>query len=150
MRPYHDPCCDQNHTPRQRCNDALASATAPGPAAPFHVGPVESTAEPAAVSEREFAEPPPSSAVRGALAIAEMPQPTPYATREWERTAAAVEATAIDDAFDDEHEERRSGSAMRLAIVALALVAAWLIARALRSRSREQFARDTQTACGLS
>ena len=137
MEIYHDPCCDRSHTPRQRCNDALASATAPGQDAAFAVDPVEPAVEPAAVSEREAPEPPPSSAVRGALAIAEMPQPTPYATREWERTAAAVEATAIDDEFDDKHEERRSGSAMRLGIVALALVAAWLIARALRSRPGE-------------
>jgi hypothetical protein len=137
MEIYHDPCCDQSHTLRQRCNDALASATAPEPAVAFATDPVEPTVEPAAVSEREAVESPPSSAVREAVAIAEMSQPTPYATREWERTAAAVEATVRDGEFDVEREERARGPAMRLAIVALALVAACLIARAFRSRPRE-------------
>ena len=135
MEIYHDPFCDQGHTLRQPCNDALGPA--PEPATAFAVDPVEPSAGPVAASEREAAAPPPSSAVRDAVAIAEMPQPTPYATREWERTAAAVEATVRDPEFNDELEERPSGSAMKLAIVVLALFAAWLVARARRSRSRE-------------
>jgi hypothetical protein len=135
MESYRDPYCDQDHNPRKRCNDALGPA--PEPAAVFAVAAVEPTGAAAAASEREVAEPPASSAVREAVAIAEIPQPTPYATREWERTAAAVEAIAIDDEFDAEQEERASNPAMRLAIVALALVAAWIIARALSSRSRQ-------------
>ena len=137
MQPEHDPFCDQGHTARQRCNGALAPATALEPAAPFDVDAIELNVEPAAASEREAAEPPPSSAVREAVAIAGMAQPTRYATREWERTAAAGEATGRSDEFNDEHEGRRRGSAMSLAIVAIALVGTWLVSRALRSRSRE-------------
>lgn len=137
MEIHHDPYCNEQHTARQRCNDAFASATALEPAAAFDVDPVEPTVEPAAVSEREVADPPASGSLRAAVAIAEMPQPTPYATREWERTTAAVERTAIAGEFGAEQVERRSGAAMRLAIAVAALVAVWLIARALRSRFRE-------------
>lgn len=134
METHHDPYCNEQHTARQRCNDALASAGAPEPVAAFDVDPVEPTLEPAAVSERVVAGPQASGSLREAVALAETQQPTPYATREWERTAAAVEPTAIVAEFDADHVERRSGPALRLAIAAAALVAAWLIARALRSR----------------
>ncbi len=88
---YHDPYCDEQHTPRQRCNDALAPAA---PVAAFDIDPVESRVEP-----EDAAEPLAPSAVREAVATAEMPQPAPDVTHAWERTAAAVEATPDSNAL---------------------------------------------------
>jgi hypothetical protein len=127
---YHDPYCDEQHTPRQRCNDALAPP--PPPAAAFDINPVESTVEP-----EDTVEPRPSSALREAVATAEMPPPAPDVSRAWERTAAAVEATPDSNALGAGHDERPARSTMRIAIVALALVAAWLVVRAPRPRPRE-------------
>jgi hypothetical protein len=130
---YHDPYCDEQHTPRQRCNDALATP----PAAAFDIDPVESRVGPADVAERDIVEPLAPSAIREAVATAEMPQPAPDVTHAWERTAAAVEATSDNDEFPAERDVRPARSTMRIAIVAIALVAAWLVVRALRPRPRE-------------
>jgi hypothetical protein len=131
----HDPHCDELHTPRQRCNDALAPP--PPPAAAFDIDPVESTVRPADVAERDIVEPLAPSALREAVTAAEMPQPTPDVTRAWERTAAAVEATPDSNEFAAEHAAHPTRSAMRIAVAALALTAAWLAIRALHPKPRE-------------
>lgn len=130
MSIYHDPRCDGQHTARQRCNDALAPA--PPPAATFDVDPVEPTVE-----ADNAIEPRASNALRDAVATAEMPQPAPGVTREWERTAAALEATPASDAPGAEHDSYPARQAIRIAVVALALATAWLVTRAFRRWPRE-------------
>ena len=101
MNPRHDLYCDRNHTPRQRCNGALANAriseglsprtaTKPRPVPP----PAPGDALEAAVLSTNgapHAEAPQPDATRDAVATAEVPEPTTYVTREWSKTAAAVE-----------------------------------------------------------
>ena len=131
MQPLHDLYCDENHMPRQACNDALAPADvrARRSATPEPVAP-----EPAPSAPDE--EPPLPSAVREAIAIAEMAPPTPYVTREWERTAAAVAGMSDADA-DPAREEgaRRDGIIAWFAIIGLATASVWMFVRALRGRS---------------
>jgi hypothetical protein len=86
MQPTHDAYCDRNHPPRQRCNRAL-----------FPADPVESVdlttngvlaPAPMPIEEERV------DAQREAIAEAEVPQPTAYASREWGSTVAALEEPA--------------------------------------------------------
>ncbi|MBI5285442.1 MAG: hypothetical protein HY874_10150 [Chloroflexi bacterium] len=98
MNPRHDLYCDRNHTPRQRCNGALANARISeglSPRAPAQPQPVPPPASgdagaPSANGAAHAEEPQPDD-TRDAVATAEVPEPTAYVTREWSKTAAAVE-----------------------------------------------------------
>ncbi len=102
MTTRHDPACDRQHTARQRCNANLA----PHPEHPARLAP-EPTPTPIADEATAPAELPlteaaatdwppvatPSDApdpIREHVAAAEVPEPSPFAAREWRRTAAAV------------------------------------------------------------
>jgi uncharacterized membrane protein len=135
MQPPHEPYCDQQHAPRQRCNDALAPA--PDPVAAYE--PPAAEAEPiaaAALSEPMEAEPA-SSAVRDIAG--EAPIPTSYAGREWRRAAASLEAPDY-LASDAEHaldvaKDKGARIAGKLALVAGGLAVAGVAAYLLRDGS---------------
>ncbi len=102
----HELYCDERHSERQQCN-ALAPAGIRA-SVPIESDAVE-VAEPAAMVEPE--EEPASSAVREAVAAADVPEPTVYVSREWDRTASAVEANGGDDeGFDVEKSASGGGT----------------------------------------
>lgn len=84
----HEPYCDRNHTPRQRCNGALF------PGDPVEGSELLSTngaityEAPAPVDEDTV------DRRREAIAAGEVPEPTSYAGREWQSTVAALEEPA--------------------------------------------------------
>ena len=135
MQSAHDRYCDETHTPRQACNDALAppELRSSAPIEPKIIEP-----QPAPLSSADD-DPPMSSAVREAIAITQLAPPTPYVTREWERTAAAVADAARDPERDPAREEvsRVTGAIAWLAIVGLAAFTVLVFVRALRIRVRD-------------
>jgi hypothetical protein len=126
MQASHDRYCDEIHTPRQACNDALAPAEM---RARVELDPVDT------VPESLMAEQAPhesaSSAVREAVAMAEMPQPTSYVTREWERTAAGSERDA---GSGNAPTEASGGGARKIVMTVLVVVALCAVVRVLRRR----------------
>ena len=129
MQPSHDRYCDEGHTPRQACNDALApdDMRASDP-----VEPMASDAEPVGVTEPE--DPPMPSAVREAIAIAQMAPTTRYVTREWERTAAAVSGVADADEAPCADGRSRGGRVVRAIALVGAVVAVIVIVLRVRGR----------------
>jgi hypothetical protein len=142
----HEPFCDQSHTMRQRCNDRLrveAAAEAAAFARLAAESPVPSSngtmhdaapAEPAALAEPAVApapDAPPARQREAVVASVEVPEPTPYVTREWARTAAAVEGHEAGGRYDlDPVSDRRDRSALRIAVIAWAAIAiVWLLMR---------------------
>ena len=144
----HDLDCDQQHTPRQACNRNLAPATE---------GVIVSPPEPAAPAATPPANPEPvlaSSVVvdaeviiedeqpRASVATEEMPSPSPWASRAWEDTAAAVGATTtpappladVSDPWDQDFNEDESRG--HAGIVVIALIALVVIFFMLRRRRR--------------
>jgi hypothetical protein len=87
MQPQHEPYCDHQHLPRQRCNDALAPA--PDPVAAFEPPAVEAEALAAVMSADEAAAETAPNLLREAAS--EAPAPTRYAGREWQRSAESLE-----------------------------------------------------------
>jgi hypothetical protein len=88
MASAHEPYCDRQHTPRQRCNRAL-----------FPGDPVEGSDMPSTNGAAPYEGPAPAEedAVdlrREAIAAGEAPEPTAYAGREWQSTVAALEEPA--------------------------------------------------------
>ena len=89
MNPRHDLYCDRNHTPRQRCNGALANARISAELSPPATtepepGPESNDAIAAAtpsLNGAPHAEEPQPDATRDAVATAEAPEPTAYVTR---------------------------------------------------------------------
>ncbi len=131
MQASHDRYCDESHTPRQACNDALAPAEMRVRPA-IETDPVDTVPE--SVIAQQAEEEPASSAVREAVAMAEMPQPTQYVTQEWERTAAAVAGAAFDTGDDDAAEQASGGAARKLVMLGAVVAAVWVVVRMLRRR----------------
>jgi hypothetical protein len=102
----HEPHCDQSHSPRQRCNDALAPGAealnnlVPPPSAPQAPSPL-----PQAPESNDAPTPGPSPLLREAVIAGAMPAPSPYATRAWEDTVRSLESSA--DAGADSHNAYR-------------------------------------------
>lgn len=141
MAVSHEPYCDETHSPRQRCNDALApTPQALNDLAPATPPVVEAAPEPATEAEAEAdAVVEPSHAVREAVVAGVMPAPSPYATRAWEETARAIESGARDDAWEDAAEVdvadgTRAGSLAPVAIAAGVLAACVVVWRVARRR----------------
>ena len=78
MQPQHDAYCDEQHLPRQQCNDALAPADLQA-ATPTESEPAEA-AEP--IIEPAPDEESVSSAIRKGVATAGALEPAAYASRE--------------------------------------------------------------------
>jgi hypothetical protein len=129
MQASHDRYCDESHTPRQACNDALAPAEM---RARVEMDPVDTVPE--SLMAEQAPHEPASSAVREAVAMTEMPQPTSYVTREWERTAAAVAGSERDTGNDDVAEEASGGGVRKIVVMVAAAVAMWVLVRRLRRR----------------
>ena len=129
MRPLHDRYCNESHTPRQPCNDALAPIEMQS-TEPIEPDSLETETEPTDIAALPD-EPPMSSAVREAVAVAPMPPPSPYVTREWERTAAAVSGAR--SGADDVDVGSRRGGVRWIAIVGLAAAVMWVLVRTLRA-----------------
>ncbi len=130
--PSHELYCDEQHPPRQRCNDALAP---PGVRAAL----IESAATPDAVSvvaDPVEAEEPASSAIRDAVSESGAPQPTVYVSREWERTEAAVSGSEMRDAVPD--APSGGGSVRKVAMAAVAIAVVLLTVRGVRGRRGER------------
>ena len=146
MNPGHDLYCDRNHTPRQRCNGALANARISAELSPRDPPQPEPVPEPAAHDAFAVVAPstnggaphteePQPDATRDAVATAEVPEPTAYVTREWGKTAAAVEAAHRPSRPPAPTERRRApGPAIALAGALISLVLLLLV---MRKRSRE-------------
>ncbi len=130
----HELYCDERHSERQQCN-ALAPAGIRA-SVPIESDAVE-VAEPAAMVEPE--EEPASSAVREAVAAADVPEPTVYVSREWDRTASAVKANGGDDEGFDVEKSASGGGTVRRVAMALAAIAVVLVtARGVRGRRGER------------
>jgi hypothetical protein len=141
MNDDHQPYCDQTHTPRQRCNRVLAPEPDPAdriidealsalPASsPSGNGRTASAPTPV-VDERP-------SMVRETIATADAPPPTEFVTREWSKTAGAVEQAYRSDTWVSSTPNRRSGSGPAIAIIsaAISLVLVLLFARRRRPGS---------------
>ena len=120
MQPQHDAYCDEQHLPRQQCNDALAPADLQA-ATPTESEPVEA-AEP--IIEPAPDEESVSSAIRKGVATAGALEPAAYASRE----TAPVDTV-----------ERASGGGMRrVAMVAVAIAVVLVTARGVRGRRGER------------
>jgi hypothetical protein len=131
----HELYCDERHSARQQCNDALAPAGIRA-SVPIESDAVE-VAEPAAMVEPE--EEPASSAVREAVAAADVPEPTVRVSREWDRTASAVEVNGGDDEGFDVEKSASGGGTVRRVAMALAAIAIVLVtARGVRGRRGER------------
>ena len=75
----HEPYCDEDHLPRQRCNRALAPEG--DPVAAFDIDPVEvPPPAPEIEPEQEVVEPA-SSTLRDAVALEPMPHASPWVAR---------------------------------------------------------------------
>lgn len=129
----HELYCDERHSERQQCN-------ARAPAGIRASVPIESdaveVAEPAAMVEPE--EEPASSAVREAVAAADVPEPTVYVSREWDRTASAVEANGGDDEGFDVEKSASGGTVRRVAMALAAIAVVLVTARGVRGRRGER------------
>ncbi len=91
----HEPNCDQQHTPRQRCNRALEIQ----PHAADAIAVPEPVAAPGAErSPLGDGEPVVMTLQRDVIAATEMTQPTRYVAEEWDKTAAAVVSPIRDGA----------------------------------------------------
>ncbi len=133
----HELYCDEKHSERQQCNHTLAPAEIRA-SVPIESGAVE-VADPAAMVGPEPEEEPASSAVREALAAAGVPEPTVYVSREWDRTASAVEANGGDDEGYDVEKSTSGGGTVRRVAMALAAIAVVLVtARGVRGRRGER------------
>jgi hypothetical protein len=143
----HDLDCDQQHTPRQACNKNLAPASEgvivspPEPAAPPSppANPEPVLASSVVIDAEVIIE---DADERASVATEEMPAPSPWASRAWEDTAAAVGATATpapppEDSSDpwdqDFNEDESRGHA---GIVVIALIVLVVIFILLRRRRR--------------
>ncbi len=146
MNPRHDLYCDRSHTPRQRCNGALANARISeglNPRAPEQPQPSSEptpndalAAIPPSTNGAPHTEEPQPDATRDAVATAEVPEPTVYVTREWGKTAAAVEEAHRPSRPPAPTERRRSpGPAIALfgGVISLML----LVVVVARKRSRK-------------
>jgi hypothetical protein len=133
MQPEHDLYCDEQHLPRQQCNDALAPADVRASLATDG----DVVEPPPATAEATEPEAPASNAIRDAVATADTPQPTVYVSREWERTAAAVSTAGDEDGF--EVDEPSGGSGLRRAAMVVAAIAVVLLTvRGVRGRRGER------------
>ncbi len=133
----HELYCDGRHSERQQCNDALAPAGIPA-SVPIESDSVE-VADPAAMVEPEPEEEPAPSAVREAVAAADVPEPTVYVSREWDRTASAVEANGgADEGFDVEKSASGGGTVRRVAMALAAIAVVLVTARGVRGRRGER------------
>jgi hypothetical protein len=126
----HEPYCDQSHSPRQRCNDALAPGAEalndlapapppePEPEAPVPVEPIDVTPPPEA-----------SPLLREAVVAGAMPAPSPYATRAWEETVRALDAEAWHETApeDDAHAASRRQVLPPIALAGAAALALGLL-----------------------
>jgi hypothetical protein len=130
--PSHELYCDEQHPPRQRCNDALAP---PGVRAALVGGAVAPDAA-SAIADPVEAEDPASSAIRDAVSESGAPQPTVYVSREWERTEAAVGGRDTSDAVPD--APSGGSSVRRIAMVAVAIAVVLLTVRGVRGRRGER------------
>jgi hypothetical protein len=133
----HDLYCDEQHSDRQQCNDALApadvraSAQAESDAA--------AVAEPAAAVEPEPEDEPASPAVHDAVAAADVPEPTVYVSREWDRTTSAVEAIGLDDdGFAVEKDAPGGGTGRRVVLALVAIAVVLVTVRGVRGRRGER------------
>lgn len=135
----HDSYCDENHQPRQRCNQALA----PTPDALNTLAPAPE-ADPAPIPEppaaeridQPVAEPPPSASVREAVIAGAMPAASPYATRAWEDTTRALDAAPQDDDMPSTSEATEPSGPNVPLMLGAALIVIMLIVLRLRSRQR--------------
>jgi L-serine deaminase len=131
----HEPYCDENHAPRQRCNRALASAG--DPIAAFEAKPEPARAQPEIVVENEIVAPPVSSAVREAVAAQAMPSASPWVARALDDRVQALEpphylASNEQHAFDVA-VDKGNGALTKVLIVAGALAAIGAVALIIRA-----------------
>jgi hypothetical protein len=146
----HDPRCDQQHTPRQRCNDRIepaaariarlaaeSSADAPSEARRFddELATPRSTAEESPAVPTEPDPEPEPSPVREAVATIEPPEPTVFVSREWNDTKVAVEQVHRGAAAPPSRSAPQPGGARNAALIGLALAFALLLLARLARRS---------------
>lgn len=122
MEAQHDPWCDRSHSARQRCNEALR------PTDPLETfSPLTLPAEP--------------DAQREAVAAAEVPEPTPYAAREWQSTVASLERPAH-EASEREHAieaaKNRGGPLLSRAVLIAGAIAVAMLLWSLRRPRRAE------------
>jgi hypothetical protein len=146
----HDPRCDQQHTPRQRCNDRMEPASAriarlaaesiadaPSEARRFDAEPPASRS--AAEESRAIPDGPEPelepSPVREAVTTIEPPEPTVFVSREWNDTTAAVEQVYRGPAAPPSRSTPQPDGARNAAIIGLALAFALLLLVRLAHRS---------------
>ncbi len=137
----HDDFCDEQHTPRQSCNDALRPpAPEPAPIAPEMSRATDTDDAPAAETAAAHAD--------RALTIDETrresvtvggPSSTTYVRREWEKTVAGVERSAVfaaDAAMAEEAPTRRVSArvAKKIALAAGGIAVVAVVAFVLRDR----------------
>ena len=146
MNETHEPFCDRNHTPRQRCNRALGLddiAPPPNPepqpqpeATPLaHPAPDGVLASP---GDNRSADEPRVDLTRETIATIEMPAPTEFVTREWSKTASAVEQAHRPPAAAAAPDERRRSVGMTIALIGAAISLVLLLLYVSRRRASSQ------------
>ncbi len=143
MNEAHQPYCDHNHTPRQRCNRARAVEPAP----PERIIDVPHSAQPAsgpAANGRSAPadssiDDPRAAAVRESVATADVTAPTEFVSREWSRTTGAVEQAyrSPTTASARPAERHRPGPAIAFVGAAISLVVLLVLVARRRSEGRQ-------------
>jgi hypothetical protein len=141
MNETHEPFCDRNHTPRQRCNRALGLddnglVLDPEPLPQNDATPLAHSA-PDGVLASPAADEPRVDLTRETMATVEMPAPTEFVSREWSKTADAVERAHRPEASEPPARRRGPGPTIALAGAAVSLVLLLLYVAQRRARSSQ-------------
>ena len=127
MNEAHQPYCDHNHTPRQRCNRARDVGVRPSERmidVPPRAQPVAGTpgnGRDSSAPARKPVDDPRAAVVRQTVATTDVPAPTEFVTREWSRTATAVEQAYRGDTNHSLRPNIRPAQLPAIAFIAAAI-----------------------------